>query len=117
MVLRLLGPVLVVLTLIMIGSGIGLLLDRGGLGGRFMFLHQASFVLWFAVMTVHVLGHALETARLAPTDLARRTRSQVRGASARQWSLAASLAAGAVLGAVMLSPTAHYLDQGGFFKH
>lgn len=30
-------------------------------------LHKASFVLWFIAMTVHVLGHLTDTARLAAT--------------------------------------------------
>jgi hypothetical protein len=73
-----------------------------------LFLHKASFVLWFGAMTVHVLGHLIDTARLAPRDGVRRTRRDVAGASARQWTLAASLIAGAVLGVAMLGPTAHY---------
>jgi hypothetical protein len=117
-VLRMLGPVLVALSVIMLASGVALVLDSSGLGGRLLFIHQASFVLWFAVMTIHVIGHAAETARLAPMDVVRRTRMQVRGASARQWALAASLAVGAVLGAIMLSPTAQYLNHTGqLIKH
>ena len=40
-----------------------------------MFVHKASFVLWFGAMAIHVLGHVLETSRLAPADLVARTRS------------------------------------------
>jgi hypothetical protein len=107
--LRLLGPVLVILTAILLASGVGLVLSRHALGDHLMFVHKASFVLWFGAMTIHVLGHIVETARLAPLDLARRTRSQVRGASARQWAILASLAVGVLLGLVMLGPTTHYL--------
>ena len=31
-------------------------------------LHQASFVLWFLAMSVHVLSHLGETARLSTKD-------------------------------------------------
>jgi hypothetical protein len=106
--LRLLGPVLIVLTMLVLGSGVALILAPHDLRGRLLFVHKASFVLWFAVMTVHVLGHIVETARLAPLDWVHRTRAQVEGASARLWTLAASLVVGCLLGLLMLSPTAHY---------
>ena len=67
-----------------------------------MFVHKASFVLWFFAMTAHVLGHLAEVARLAPRDWMRRTRHDVRGAGARQWLIAASLVAGALLGLALL---------------
>ncbi len=107
-VLRLLGPVLVVLTLVLLGSGVALILAPHNLRSSLLFLYKASFLLWFAVMTVHVLGHVVETAKLAPLDWVRRTRSQVEGASARQWALATALATGCLLGLVMLGPTSHY---------
>jgi hypothetical protein len=110
MVLRLLGPLLVVLTAVLLASGVAL-------GGRLLFIHQASFVLWVGAMVIHVLGHLAETARLAPMDLARRTRAQVAGASARQWTIVASLAVGVVLGLVMLGPAATYLGHSAFLHH
>jgi hypothetical protein len=74
-------------------------------------LHKVSFVLWFAATAIHVLGHLLETARLAPADWLRGTRRQVAGAVTRQWLLVGSVVAGLILGAVMLSPTSHYTPQ------
>jgi hypothetical protein len=108
LLLRLLGPVLIVLTLVVLGSGVALMVAPHDLRSRLLFVHKASFVLWFGAMTVHVLGHILETARLAPLDWARRTRAQVGGASARMWAVAASLVIGCLLGLVMLGPTNHY---------
>jgi hypothetical protein len=106
--LRVLGPAVVILTVVLLASGIGLMIAPHSLRHSLLFLHKASFVLWFGAMTVHVLGHVIDTARLAPRDWVRRTRRDVAGASARQWTLAASLIAGAVLGVAMLGPTAHY---------
>lgn len=106
--LRLLGPVLVVLTAVLIGSGVALVLTPH-LRPTLLFVHQASFFGWLVVLGVHFVGHLGETARLAPLDLAQRTRAQVAGASARQWTMAAALAAGVVLGVIMLGTTAHYL--------
>src|ERR1700744_3779136 len=116
-VLRLLGPILVVLTIILLASGVALVLAPHAVGDRLPFIHKASFFLWFAAMTIHVLGHIVETAKLAPLDLGRRTRAQVTGASARQWSLVAALAVGCVLGLVMLGPTATYLHHHSGFLH
>jgi hypothetical protein len=106
--LRLLGPVVVILTVVLLASGIALVLARHSMRHSLLFAHKASFVLWLGAMTVHVLGHLLDTARLAPLDWARRTRRDVAGATARQWALAASLVLGASLGILMLGPAAHY---------
>jgi hypothetical protein len=114
--LRLLGPFVVVLTLVLLGSGVVLVLAPHSFRSQFLFVHKASFVLWFAVMTIHVLGHILETARLAPLDWARRTRADVAGASARQWTVAASIAAGCLLGLAFLGPAAHYLPSSGLIS-
>lgn len=113
-ILRLLGPALVVVTVLMLASGVALVSVPHLGGSQMLFIHKASFVLWFGAMVIHVLGHLVETARLAPRDFARRTRSQIAGASARQWLILASLALGAVLGALMLGPTSHYLADTGF---
>src|ERR1035437_4767621 len=79
LLLRLLGPVVVLLTIVVFGSGIAVLFVPDSLRSQLLFVHKASFVLWFGAMTFHVLGHILGTARLAPTDILRRTRRQVKG--------------------------------------
>jgi hypothetical protein len=101
--LRLLGPFVVVLTVAVLATGIALLLGPTSMRSTLLLLHKATFVLWFGAMTLHVLGHLLDTARLAPRDFYRRTRRQVRGASTRQWALAATLAFGLLLG-VLVAP-------------
>jgi succinate dehydrogenase hydrophobic anchor subunit len=103
--LRLLGPLVIVLTVVVLASGVALLLVPASMRSFLQQLHKASFVLWFAAMTVHVLGHLVETVQIAPRDWLRRTHGQVAGASARQWALVASLAAG-VLAAMVVLPYA-----------
>ncbi len=107
--LRLLGPVVAILTLVLLASGVALLLASPAWSRELLFVHKASFVLWFFAMTVHVLGHLPEVARLAPRDWLRRTRRDVSGAGTRQWLIAASLVAGAFLGLVTLSLIAPWL--------
>jgi hypothetical protein len=109
LVLRLLGPFAVVLTLTVLASGIALLFVPASARGLALTAHKASFVLWFGAMTIHVLGHVLDTASIAPRDFLRRTRHQARGASSRQWALVASVAAGLVLAAVLTRYTGSWV--------
>lgn len=111
MLLRLLGPVVVILTVVVLASGVALLLASSAWSRELLFIHKASFVLWFVAMTVHVLGHLAEVARLAPRDWLRRTRRDVRGAGSRQWLIAASLVAGALLGLAMLGRIGPWLTS------
>jgi hypothetical protein len=111
LVLRLLGPVVVILTLVLLASGVALLLASPAWSHELLFVHKASFVLWFFAMTVHVLGHLAEVARVAPRDWPRRARRDVGGARARQWLIAASLVAGALLGRAMLGRIAPWLTS------
>lgn len=110
MFLRLLGPFVVVLTLAVFATGIALLFVPTADRSQWLFLHKATFVLWLAAMALHVLGHLVDTANLAWSDLSRRTRRQVRGASARQWLLVSALALGILL-AVVITPRANGWHQ------
>jgi hypothetical protein len=107
--LRLLGPVVVLLTAVVLASGVALVLAGPAWSRQLLFVHKASFVLWFLAMTVHVLGHLAEVARLAPRDWLRRTRREVGGAGSRQWLIAGSLVAGALLGLAMLDRVGPWL--------
>ncbi len=104
--LRLLGPILIVLTVILLASGVALVYLGPAQRQLVGFVHRASFVLWFVVMAVHVLGHIIETASVAPRDWMRRTRRQVAYSSARQWLTASSLVLG-VLVALVITPHAY----------
>ncbi len=106
--LRALGPLVVVLSLTVLASGVALLFCSGTLRQDVLLLHKASFVIWFGVMALHVLGHARDTARLAPLDWYGRTRRQVAGAGLRQWTIAAALAVGFMLGALFLGRASQF---------
>lgn len=109
---RLLGPVVIVLTLTLLASGVALLLAPPSARASLLFLHKASFVVWLGAMAVHVLGHLLDTARLAPRDWYQRTRRQVKGAGLRQWVVASSLGVGLVLGAAFMPKIGPWLLGG-----
>jgi hypothetical protein len=101
--LRLLAPGVVFTTVAVLGTGIALLL--GGESEQLAFLHKASFIGWFALMTVHVLGHILELPRLAFADWRRGGAGELRlaGAGARLGIVAAALALGTGLALLALS--------------
>ena len=111
--LRLLGPLVVLTSCGVIGTGV-LLAFAGPGPGPWLLLHKALFVLWFGAMTIHVLAYLPRLARLATAG--RRTHGRADGAAdpdrragsiggsaARLVLLAAALGAGLILAAL----TAH----------
>lgn len=111
--LRLLGPIVVILTAAVLGTGIVLLVGPAGWRTQMLFLHKATFILWLGATGIHVLGHLRDTARLAPGDFVARTRRQIRCASARQWAIATSLVLGLLLGVLVLPQVGAWLAAGG----
>ena len=105
-ILRVLGPVVILSSLTVVGTGLGLLAVRPGDGGLLLLAHKASFIVWVGATTIHVLGHLLEAARAswqeihpAYDDRAGRRRSLRLGA------LVVSLALGLGV-AALVTPTA-----------
>jgi hypothetical protein len=113
--MRLLGPLVMVTSLAVLGTGVALAVV--GPGNRpWIFLHKASFVLWFGVMTIHVLVYAPRLPRLllagqtaARAGIGRTTAVRagaVLGGRAARWLLlTASLACGLLLAAATLHLT------------
>jgi hypothetical protein len=108
LLLRLLGPLVVVFTLAVLGSGLVLVVIGPaasrrpllGLPGRSLdavMIHKATFVVWLVVTALHVLGRAVPALRLT-------LRSAARGVPGRPWRVATLLltAACAVAGAVVV---------------
>jgi hypothetical protein len=93
--LRVAGPFVVVLTIAVFATGIALGITGPG-HNQILLLHKLSFVLWFVAMTVHVLGHLLETPRLAVEDWTGDSQTAP-GRVARALLVLGSLAAGLVL--------------------
>ncbi|HEU5356511.1 MAG TPA: hypothetical protein VFU65_18710 [Actinocrinis sp.] len=69
--LRLLGPLVILTTLGVLGTGIALGFEKGASyhGIPILFLHKASFVLWAGVMTIHVLGYIWRLPGLIGADM------------------------------------------------
>ncbi|HEY0934984.1 MAG TPA: hypothetical protein VGD91_14720 [Trebonia sp.] len=70
--LRLLGPVVLVSTAGVFGTGIALALAGPAGQQPWLFLHKGSFLVWAAAMTVHVLAYLPRLGRLLAADFRRR---------------------------------------------
>ena len=73
--LRLLGPMVVLSTVVVFASGVALLLAGPSSRGTLLPIHKISFFVWLAATAIHVLGHLQE---LAPALRASRP--------SREWS-------------------------------
>jgi hypothetical protein len=107
LLLRALGPLVVVTTVGLLATGIGAVLagHHAEWLGR---AHKACFVLWFGAMTVHVLGHAFETPALAIADLRRGARARVPGAASRLLLFAATVVIAIGLGIIGIGWAHHW---------
>jgi hypothetical protein len=104
-VLRVLGPVVTLSTLAVLGTGIGLIFVNSR--GLLLLAHKASFIVWFAVMTVHVLGHLQHAASSSWLELRRSSaKTRMRFAAV---VLAVALGVG---GAAALMPSASHWTNG-----
>jgi hypothetical protein len=107
--LRVIGPFVMLLTVLLFASGVLLLFSPVGWRGRLLQLHQASFILWFILMAVHVLAHLGDVVRVSTKDWSRRTRGLVAGSRARRLLITLSLFAGLVLALITVSHTGAWL--------
>lgn len=121
MLLRMLGPLVVVFTLAVLGTGLLLVLlgpdtSRSSiqlLGQRidYVTVHQATFAAWAAVTGIHVLARVIPALRL--TVVPSTARPPVPGVPWRGAALAATLVV-AVLGAVLVVNASGDWHQGRF---
>jgi hypothetical protein len=100
-VLRLLGPFVVLTSVAVLGTGV-ILAVVGPDSGPWLFLHKASFILWFGVMTIHVLNYVPRLPRMLAARPGRKTgRGPDLFSGPGRWlALAASLAVGIGIAAV-----------------
>jgi hypothetical protein len=112
LLMRLLAPGVVLATVALFGTGVALLAAGPG-SGPWLFLHKASFVIWFGLMTIHVLGHLLEIPALALPDWRRAGGREARlaGSGLRLTALATSLLAGLALALATISLADPWLSR------
>ena len=111
MVLRVLGPALILTTAAVLASGIVLMLDGPARQGNWLEIHKVSFIVWGVLIAVHVLGHLQEMPR------ALRAARMSAGGSGRVIALAGGLVAGLVLAAVLIPDFASWTGPMAFGNH
>jgi hypothetical protein len=100
LILRALGPVIVVSSVAVLASGVALLAMGPG-DGPVRGIHKLSFIVLFAAMGIHVLAHARKLPALLAGDWRRRTR--LAGATGRRVLLLATLAVGLAFAGVAIA--------------
>ena len=85
--LRVIGPLVILSTLALLGTGVALVLTGPTGSGLLLTAHQASFWVWFGLMTVHVVGHVWEAAVVSWREV--RAWGTGRVTRGRRWRLVA----------------------------
>jgi hypothetical protein len=106
-IMRVLGPLLILTSVAVLGTGV--ILAIVGRSGPWLFLHKASFVLWFGVMTVHVLNYVPRLPRMLTARSGGGSRgAAVPGGTARWGLLVVSLAVGVGVAAVTMHMSSYW---------
>ncbi len=116
-VLRVLGPLVILTSAGVLGTGVMLAVTGPGQPGPWLFLHKATFVLWFGVMTIHVLSYAPKLPRMlsARYHPANGEPTAVPGGLARWLALGAALAVGIGIAALTMHLSTRWgISFGGF---
>lgn len=109
--LRLIAPIVVLTTIVVLASGVALLFVGPGSRDTLLPIHKVSFIVWVAFMAVHVLAHlptVLHSLNADYVQPARRERTagwsnDMNGRAGRVLSLASSLVLGLAL-AILVIP-------------
>jgi hypothetical protein len=114
LILRLLGPVVVLTSVMLFATGVALLFV-GPPSNTLILAHKVSFILWFGAMAIHVLGHILEIPSLAMPDWRRHggREAALAGSGTRVALLLGSLALGVALALATYSAAGPWLAAKG----
>jgi hypothetical protein len=111
--MRMLGPLVILTTVVVFFTGLLLLIDGPGASGLLRTLHKLSFFAWLAVVGLHVLGHLAELpSSLRAVSRAEHRRHNLPGSRGRGLAVLAAMAGGLVL-ALLFLPDIHTWTSGG----
>ena len=119
LILRLIGPVVVLATLVVFATGIALLIVGPQHRDPWLMLHKVSFIVWAVFMSLHVLGHLPALARalgFGPGGREQRARAAP-GAAGRWIALTGALLGGLVLALVLIPDFSAWTSHGVFVHH
>jgi len=105
--MRLLGPLLVAATAVLLASGVAMGILHGHALTVARRLHGPASVIWIVLVAVHVLVYLKGALVSSSEDVVPSSRASVRGASARAYLLATSVVSGVVIG-IATVPAQHF---------
>lgn len=130
LLLRILGPFIMLLTATVFGSGVILGLAGPSARQPWLLIHKASFICWFGVMAIHVLAYILRLPRHLFAEArgralpdgegdwsAIRAAQILRGRGVRLTLLTASLAAGLVIALLTVHDAGIWQTSGALIHH
>jgi hypothetical protein len=103
--LRVLAPLLLSTTLVLVGSGIGLLVAGPLQPGPLLFVHNLSALIWLPLIAIHVFAYIRRVPRLIADDWRKRYTEQAPGRELRLGVNLGVLLVG-VIAAILLFPGA-----------
>jgi hypothetical protein len=118
--LRAMGPIVVISTVIVFASGVALLFAGPSSRNTLLPIHKVTFFVWLAFMALHILAHLDKILPALRADYGHRAELgvQITGRSGRLLALAGALTAGVVLAVLVIpefGPWVH--DSGLFHRH
>ncbi len=103
--LRVLAPLLIATTLVVIGSGIGLVVTGPRYAGPLLPLHGFSVLVWLPLIAIHVFAYIWRVPRLVADDWSKPSAEQAPGRGRRLGVNLGALLLG-VIAAILLLPVA-----------
>jgi len=97
---RVLGPLVILTTVAVLGTGVVLAFQSPGQGYQWHSLHREAFLVWLVVILIHLASYVPRLPRLLARGPSERARAMLAASLTRWLLLAGSLAAGLVLALV-----------------
>lgn len=101
--LRLLGPLVLITTLAVFISGFGLAIAGPAHEGLFFLAHAASVAMWLPLIAVHIYAHIRKVPRLISEDLGNQPANRVSGRAGRVYLNIGALIVG-LIAAILMMP-------------
>src|SRR6266568_9680101 len=104
--LRVMAPLLIATTLVVIGSGIGLMVTGPRFAGPLLPLHGFSVLVWLPLIAIHVLAHIRRVPHLVADDWSKPSGRSLAPGRGLRFGMNLGALMGGALAAILLLPVA-----------